>query len=257
MFTKENATSSIYYDLTVKWFYTATDATKFVDSINQGYMLTNSADSSSFGSNSAYSVITGHKPTRADTYMRIDSIFPAKVSMISQIDELVMYGPVTIITSGSSQSQSNQKSISNATAGNQTLNTIVEKLHDILAENSTAMTAWNVNWIDANTVKVDVAIEQYNASAGATTHLNANYTIKQFNTVNDATNYLNSQVSGYKLDSTAAPNDSAYVRATGHKPSTYERWVKINVNRRDYGDVSSVTQTDNFVASLHEIAYTG
>jgi len=160
-------------------------------------------------------------------------------------------------------SQGNQTSTSTATAVNQTpavnqtLNTIVEKLHDILAENSTAMTAWKVNWIDANTVKVDVALEQYNASAGATTHLNANYTIKQFNTVNDATNYLNSQVSGYKLDSTAPPNDSAYVRATGHKPSTYERWVKINVNRSDYADVSSVTQTDNFVASLHEIAYTG
>jgi len=257
MFTKENATSTTYYDLTVKWFHTATDATKFVDSINQGYMLTNSADSSSFGSNSAYSLITGHKPTNADTYMKIDSIIPAKVSMIFQMDELVMYGPVTIITSGSSQSQSNQKPISSAPAGNQTLNTIVEEYHDVLAESSTAMPTWKVTWIDANTVKIDVAIEQYNASAHTTSHANANYTIKRFNSINDATNYLNSQTSGYNLASTTSPNDSAYIRATGHKPSTYERWIKINENRDDYADVSSVTQTDNFVASLHEIAYTG
>jgi len=119
------------------------------------------------------------------------------------------------------------------------------------------MPTWKVTWIDANTVKVDVAIEQYNASAHATTHGNANYTIKRFNAVNDATNYLNSQVNGYKLDSTASPNDSAYIRATAHKPSIYERWMKINENRRDYVDVSSVTQTDNFVISLHDIAYTG
>jgi len=162
----------------------------------------------------------------------------------------------SVIVSGCT-SQSNQTSTSTATAVNQTLNTMVEKLHDMLAESSTAMTAWKVTWIDANSVKVDVAIEQYNASADATTHLNANYTIKRFNTVNDATNYLNSQVSSYKLDSTASPNDSAYSRATGHKPSTYERWIKINENRRDYAEVSSVTQTDNFVISLHEIAYTG
>ena len=162
----------------------------------------------------------------------------------------------SVIVSGCT-SQSNQTSTSTATALNQTLNTMVEKLHDMLAESSTAMTAWKVTWIDANSVKVDVAIEQYNASADATTHLNANYTIKRFNTVNDATNYLNSQVSSYKLDSTASPNDSAYSRATGHKPSTYERWIKINENRRDYAEVSSVTQTDNFVISLHETTYTG
>ncbi len=160
-------------------------------------------------------------------------------------------------TSTSTATTVNQTSTSTLPAVNQTLSTIVGKLHDILAESSTAMTAWNVTWTDANTVKVDVAIQQYNASAHATTHANANYTIKRFNTVNEAANYLNSQVSGYKLDSTASPNDSAYIRATGHKPSTYERWMKINENRRDYADVSSVTQTDNFVVSLHDIAYTG
>ena len=160
-------------------------------------------------------------------------------------------------TSTSNTAAVNQTSTSTATTVNQTLDTMVEKLHDILAESSTAMTAWKVTWIDANTVKVDVAIDQHNASADATTHGNANYTMKRFNSVNDATNYLKSQVSGYKLDSTASPSDTAYSRATGHKPSTYERWMKINENRRDYADVSSVTQTDNFVISLHEIAYTG
>jgi thiol-disulfide isomerase/thioredoxin len=99
MFTKENATSSIYYDLTIKCFQTATNATKFVDSINQGYMLTNSTESSSFANNSIYSLITGYNPIREDTYMRIDSIIPVKVSMIFQIGEIVMYGPGTIVTS--------------------------------------------------------------------------------------------------------------------------------------------------------------
>lgn len=160
-------------------------------------------------------------------------------------------------TSTSTTSAVNQTSTSAATAVNQTLNTMVEKAHDILAENSTAVPFWKVTWIDANTVKVDATIEQYNASADATTHGNANYTIKRFNTVSDAANYLKSRVSGYKLYSSASPNDSAYIRATGHKPSTYELWMKINENRRDYVDLSSVTQTDHFVISLHEIEYTG
>jgi len=98
MFTKANATNSFYYDLTVKCFKTEADATKFVDSINQGYTLMNSADSSSFGSNSPYSSITGHNPTRADTYGRVDSIIPVKISMIFQADEFVMYGPVSSTT---------------------------------------------------------------------------------------------------------------------------------------------------------------
>lgn len=56
-FTKENVTGSFYgdqiYDLTVKCFQTLTDATNFVDSINQDYMLmANASGSSSFANNS-------------------------------------------------------------------------------------------------------------------------------------------------------------------------------------------------------------
>ncbi len=105
MFTKENATSTVYYDFIVKCFQTASDATKLVDSINQGYMLTDSVDSSSRTNNSVYSSIMGHEPTRADTYMRIDSIIPPKASMIFQVDEFVMYGPGTVVTSSQSSQQ--------------------------------------------------------------------------------------------------------------------------------------------------------
>jgi len=161
-------------------------------------------------------------------------------------------------TNTTANATTNQTATSTTATSNQTLETMVEKLHDIIAENSTAIKAWKITWTDANTVRIDYAADRYNASENNTTvHTNGEYTIKQFDTVNDAITYLNSQVSGYKLDLTVPPNDSAYIRATGHKPSTYERWMKINENRRDYADVSSVTQTDNFVISLHEIAYTG
>jgi hypothetical protein len=86
-------------------------------------------------------------------------------------------------------------------------------------------------------------------------HTNGEYTIKQFDTVNDATTYLNSQVSGYKLDLTVPPNDSAYIRAIGHEPSTYERWTKINELRSDHYDVNAIVQSDNFIISLNEVTY--
>ena len=139
-------------------------------------------------------------------------------------------------------------------AANQTLKTTVEKLHDILVENSTAIKAWKVTWIDANTVRIDCAVDRYNASENTTMHINYNYTMKRFNTVNDATNYLNSQISGYKLESTTPSNDSAYIRATGHKPSTFEYWTKTNELRSDHRDDSDIVQTDNFVFSVNYVA---
>ncbi len=153
----------------------------------------------------------------------------------------------------SSKNACNQNVTSTAATVNQTLKTMVEKTHDMLAENST-MKAWNVTWIDANTVRVDYAREYYNTSENFTLHVNGNITIKRFNTVNDATDYLKSQVSGYKLDSTTPANDSAYIRATGHKPSTYERWMKINEYSNDHYDISAISQSDNFILSGNDVA---
>ncbi len=149
----------------------------------------------------------------------------------------------------------NQTATSTTATSNQTLKIMVEKLHDIIAENSTAIKAWKITWADANTVRIDYATDRYNASENSTVHTNGDYTIKQFDTVNDAANYLSSQVSGYKLDLTVPPNDSAYIRAIGHEPSTYERWTKINELRSDHYDVNAIVQSDNFIISLNEVAY--
>ncbi|MGB8311946.1 MAG: hypothetical protein WCE81_08805 [Halobacteriota archaeon] len=149
----------------------------------------------------------------------------------------------------------NQTATSTTATSNQTLKTMVETLHDIIAENSTAIKAWKITWIDANTVRIDYATDRYNASENTTVHTNGDYTIKQFDTVNDAATYLDSQVSGYKLDLTVPPNDSAYIRAIGHEPSTYERWTKINELRSDHYDVNAIVQSDNFIISLNEVAY--
>jgi len=149
----------------------------------------------------------------------------------------------------------NQTATSTTATSNQTLKTMVETLHDIIAENSTAIKAWKITWIDANTVRIDYATDRYNASENTTVHTNGDYTIKQFDTVNDAATYLDSQVSGYKLDLTVPPNDSTYIRAIGHEPSTYERWTKINELRSDHYDVNAIVQSDNFIISLNEVAY--
>jgi len=150
---------------------------------------------------------------------------------------------------------SNQTATSAVATSNQTLKTMVETLHDIIAENSTAIKAWKITWADANTVRIDYATDRYNASENSTVHTNGDYTIKQFDTVNDAATYLNSQVSGYKLDLTVPPNDSAYIRAIGQEPSTYERWTKINELRNDRYDINALIQSDNFIISLNEVAY--
>ena len=159
-------------------------------------------------------------------------------------------------TNATTNATTNQTATSTTATSNQTLETMVEKLHDIIAENSTAIKAWKITWTDANTVRIDYATDRYNASENNTTvHTNGEYTIKQFDTVNDAITYLNSQVSGYKLDLTVPPNDSAYIRAIGHEPSTYERWMKINELRSDHYDVNAIIQSDNFIISLNEVAY--
>ena len=174
---------------------------------------------------------------------------------------IIVLAPVFVsgCTSQSNRNVTNTTTNQNATStmatSNQTLETIVEKLHDIIAENSTAIKAWKITWIDANTVRSDYATDRYNASENSTVHTNGDYTIKQFDTVNDAAAYLNSQVSGYKLDLTVPPNDSAYIRAIGHEPSIYERWTKINELRSDHYDVNAIVQSDNFIISFAEVAY--
>lgn len=160
----------------------------------------------------------------------------------------------SVLASGCTLQSSNQNATSNEATVNQTLKTMVEKVHDMLGENKT-IKAWKVTWIDADTVKLDYTTERYNASENTTTHANGNSTIKRFNAVNDATNYLNSQVSGYKLDSTTPANDSVYIRTTGHKPSTAESWIKINERQYDYYNASWVVQTDNFIHSINEAVY--
>jgi outer membrane murein-binding lipoprotein Lpp len=148
-------------------------------------------------------------------------------------------------------SSSNQNATSPTPTPNQTLKTMVEELRNKDSETMT-INAWKVSWIDANKVRIDFTAEN------ATEHVSTNETIRRFNTTNDATNYLTSQVGGYQLESTIPPNDSAYARTTGHNPSVYEYWTKINESSgfsdtgyilQGYSYTSYILQADTFVMS--------
>ena len=160
----------------------------------------------------------------------------------------------SVFVSGCTLPSSNPTAPSTEAAANKTVKTVVDKLHDILVENTTSIKAWKVTWVDANTVRIDAAADIYNVSENTTTHLNYNYTIERFNTVNDATNYLNAHNNDYKLDSTTPANDGAYVRATGHKASTFEYWVKTTTETSNYLNQSIIAQHDNLIFSLNLIA---
>ena len=148
-------------------------------------------------------------------------------------------------------SSSNQNATSPMPSSNQTLKTLVEKLHNKDSETMT-INAWEVTWSNADKVRITFTAEN------ATEHVSANETISRFNTTNDATNYLNSQVGGYQLESMTPPNDSAYARTKAHNPSVYEYWIKISGGSaysetgyilQGYSYTGYVLQADNFVMS--------
>jgi len=148
-------------------------------------------------------------------------------------------------------SSSNQTATSPTLAPNQTLKTMVEKLHDEVSEAMT-INSWKVTWIDVNDVRIIFTAEN------STEHVKANETVRRFNTDSDATNYLNGHVSGYQLESTTPPNDSSYTRTLGHNPSVYEYWTKTNEESafsetgyipQGYSYIGYILQADNFVMS--------
>jgi hypothetical protein len=158
---------------------------------------------------------------------------------------------LTLVFTAGCISSSNQNATSPTPTPNQTLKTMVEKLHDKDSETMT-VNAWKVTWIDANKVGIDFTAEN------ATEHVSANETIRRFNTTDDAINYLNSQIGGYQLESMTPPNDSAYARTTGRNPSVYEYWTKINEGSaysetgyilQGYSYMGYILQADNFVMS--------
>jgi len=88
-----------YYNLTIKQFKTTDEATKFVDSINQGY-IPGYLKAWNIDVANIYSKTTGHKPTIKDSYVSVVSVIPGSGKVIFQTDELVLYGT---LTSSSSQ----------------------------------------------------------------------------------------------------------------------------------------------------------
>jgi len=158
---------------------------------------------------------------------------------------------LTSVFAAGCMSSSNQTATSPTPTRNQTLKTMVEKLHDKDSETMT-VTAWKVTWIDADKVRIDFIAEN------STERVNANETIQRFNATNDAANYLSSHVSGYQLESMTPPNDSAYARTAGHNPSVYEYWTKINEESafsdtgyipQGYSYTGYILQADKFVMS--------
>ena len=156
---------------------------------------------------------------------------------------------LTSVFAAGCMSSSNQTATSPTPTPNQTLKTMVEKLHDKDSETMT-INSWKVTWIDADKVRVDFTAEN------VTEHVKANETIQRFNATNDAANYLNSHVSGYQLESMTPPSDSSYARTLGHNPSVYEYWTKINEGSafsdtgyipQGYSYTGYILQADNFV----------
>jgi len=83
-----------YYDLIIKQFKTTDDATKYVDSINQGY-IPGSLKAWNIDVANIYTKTMGHKPTVDSSYASVISVLPGSGKVIFQTNEFVLYGTLT------------------------------------------------------------------------------------------------------------------------------------------------------------------
>jgi len=86
-----------HYNLTIKQFKTTDNATKYVDSINRGY-IPGYLKAWNIDVANIYSKTTGHKPTIKDSYASVVSVIPGSGKVIFQTDEIVLYGTFTSST---------------------------------------------------------------------------------------------------------------------------------------------------------------
>jgi len=87
-----------YYDLIIKQFKTTENATKYVGSINQGY-IPGYLKAWNVDVTNIYTKTMGHKPTIDSSYASVISVLPGSGKVIFQTDEFVLYGTLTTSTS--------------------------------------------------------------------------------------------------------------------------------------------------------------
>lgn len=87
-----------YYNLTIKQFKTMDDATKYVNSINRGY-IHGRLKAWNVDITDIYVKTTGHEPTVDNSYVSVISALPGLGKVIFQTDEFVLYGTLTSSTS--------------------------------------------------------------------------------------------------------------------------------------------------------------
>jgi uncharacterized surface protein with fasciclin (FAS1) repeats len=88
-------------DLKVKEFQSTSDATNFVNGMNEGYANVVTSNGMAATNNNAYKQAMGHDPGKIAAYVTIDSIIPPKARLIVQTDEFVVYGSGISISGGS------------------------------------------------------------------------------------------------------------------------------------------------------------
>jgi hypothetical protein len=80
------------FNMRIIEFHTKGDATNFVNSINEGYSVRPLAVTNDYN---AYENAMGHSPSTVKYFMKADSVYPPKASIIIQFDEFVSYGTAT------------------------------------------------------------------------------------------------------------------------------------------------------------------
>jgi len=107
------------------------------------------------------------------------------------------------------------------------------------ASNSTHITAWELDWINSTSARVQHTV--LNKSTNATWAWDETATV--FPTTQDATNYVNAMnLTAYSLASTEYTSGGAYQNVTGHAPQIYKVYQYNEINRVHYID-----QLDNII----------
>jgi hypothetical protein len=135
-------------------------------------------------------------------------------------------------------SSSNTTTSSAATQYNAFLENYLAAYKNEIYSSSTQVQAWEVDWINSTSARVQYTIKTPNAT------VNSDETLTVFPTTQDATNYVNAMnLTAYSLAKTVY-SGGAYQNATGHAPQLYKQYQ----NNISFYDVQFITQLDNLVS---------
>jgi hypothetical protein len=235
------------FDYRIKEFQTTSEATNFVNSMNEGYATT----SKGFDSD-VYAKVMGHSPGKTDAYMAVDSMIPPKARIIMQMDEFVVYGSATgsMFSTTSAASETPTVSVAPNSQHNAILeNVVAERKREMGNLSGWKLSKWGVTW-EGNDRVVLSSIQTGTAKENLGESWSITETLMAFSSTQVATDYLNRfDKSSYVLvttDMSKSTNNFYFIPALSN-PNIFQEWGRSAYNNHNNYEFSIILQYDNIL----------